>query len=195
MLHLIWLVMVVSSMGYACLLGNGGEMLSAALAGSGKAVALTLELSAGYLFFCGMMEIARALHAEKFIRRLLQPVLSRLMPCIRREETRSAVALNLSMNVLGLGNAATPMGMEAMKHMEAERTLRPEVKHDMYMLLILNATSIQLLPTTVLTLRVASGSSNPEAVLVPTLLCTAFSTVAGVGLGMMCRKWEEKRHA
>lgn len=169
-------------------------MLSSALAGTEKSLSLTLQLCAGYLLFCGLMEIARALRAERVVGRMLKPLLGRLMPCVQGDEARGTVALNLSMNLLGLGNAATPMGLEAMRQMEAERALRPGVRHDMYMLLILNATSIQLLPTTVLTLRVAAGSVDANAVLLPTILCTAFSTVAGVGAGLICRRWEEKRH-
>lgn len=170
-------------------------MLSAALSGTEKALSLTLQLCAGYLLFCGLMEIARALRAEQGLQRLLRPLLGRMMPDTQSPEAKGAIALNLSMNVLGLGNAATPMGLEAMRRMEAERELRPGVQHDMYMLLILNATSIQLLPTTVLTLRVAAGTSDANAVLVPTILCTAFSTVVGVVLGMLCRRWEERKRA
>ena len=103
--------------------------------------------------------------------------------------------MNLSMNVLGLGNAATPMGLEAMRHLAAEQALQPAIRHDRNMLLILNATSLQLLPTTVLTLRAAAGSADVNAVVLPTVLCTAFSTVVGVLLGLMCRRWEERKHA
>lgn len=195
MLHHIWFAMMAASMLYGCISGNGGEMLAAALGGTEKALALTLQLCAGYLLFCGLMEIARALHAQRGLQRLLHPLLRWLMPNVQSSEANGAVALNLSMNVLGLGNAATPMGLEAMRRMEAERELRPGIRHDMYMLLILNATSIQLLPTTVLTLRVAASSANANAVLIPTIICTAFSTVVGVALGLICRRWEERKVA
>ena len=170
-------------------------MLAAALSGTEKALSVTLQLCAGYLLFCGLMEIARALHVERGIKRAIRPMMKRLMPNIQKEETHGAIAMNLSMNILGLGNAATPMGLEAMRQMEAERALNPSVRHDMNMLLILNATSLQLLPTTVLTLRVAAGSANANAVLMPTILCTAFSTLVGVVLGLVCRGWEERRNA
>lgn len=168
-------------------------MLPAALNGTGRAVAVTLQLCSGYLLFCGLMEIARALQAEKGIRRLLGPIMKRLMPDVRKEETRNAVAMNLSMNILGLGNAATPMGLEAMRRMEEEQLVDPSVRHDMNMLLILNATSLQLLPTTVLTLRTAAGSADANAILLPTIVCTAFSTLVGAALGVICRRWEERR--
>ncbi len=194
MLHLMWFVMVCSSVLYGLVRGEGGRLLEAALNGTGRAISVTLELCAGYLFFCGMMEIARALRAEKGVQKLLSPLLGRLMPHLQKPETCGAVAVNLSMNVLGMGNAATPAGLQAMRLMAQEHAVCPAVRHDMEMLLILNATSLQLLPTTVLTLRMAAGSADANAVLGPTIACTAFSTVTGVLCGLLCRKWEENRH-
>lgn len=168
-------------------------MLPAALEGTGQAISLTLRLGAGYLLFCGLMALVKALGVHKGLERLLRPVLRRLMPYTQKEDVREAVALNLSMNVLGMGNAATPMGIEAMRRMDAEARIHPEVRQDMRMLLILNATSLQLLPTTVLTLRAGAGSMQVNAVVLPTLFCTAVSTAVGAALGIACRKWEERK--
>lgn len=126
--------------------------------------------------------------------RPLRPLIKRLMPAITDEQARGAVVMNLSANLLGLGNAATPTGLEAMRLMDAQRERRPAVWHDMNMLLILNATSIQLIPTTVLTLRVAAGSADPNRVLWPNLLCTVASTTVGVLLGLMCRRRALRKH-
>ncbi len=195
MIHHIWFIMIASSVVYGCVHGAGGQLLEAALLGSGKALSLTVELCGGYLFFCGLMEIAKASGAQRGLQRLLSPLLQKLMPHVQTPEARGAIALNLAMNVLGMGNAATPMGLEAMRRMDTERALHPPVKHDMEMLLILNATSLQLLPTTVLTLRAAAGSANVNAILLPTIACTALSTLTGVAAGLVCRRWEERKHA
>lgn len=195
MLHQMWFIMMWVSIAWAMVCGNGTGVLEAALGGCAKAVAVTLELCAGYMFFCGMMEITRAVGAERGIQKLLLPLFGKWMPHLQNADTRGAVALNLSMNMLGMGNAATPAGLQAMRCMAKERELRHEVKHDMEMMLILNATSLQLLPTTVLALRISAGSSSVNAVLIPTIICTAVSTVTGVACGLVCRKWEEKKHA
>ncbi len=155
-------------------------MLQAALGGCEDAIALTLRLGAGYLLFCGLLEIAKAAGAARGLEELMHPLLRWLMPTVSRKETREAVALNLSMNLLGLGNAATPQGLKAVRLLSEEETAAPSVRHDLYMLLILNATGLQLLPTTVLTLRTAAGSANAQAVVLPTLLCTLFSTIVGI---------------
>lgn len=186
-LQWIWLGMMGGSLVYACIHGQAGTLLQAALQGTGSAIQLTVSLGAGYLFFCGLMEIMKGVGVAKQLNRLLRPALRLLMPSLVNGKAQEAVTMNLSMNLLGLGNAATPAGMEAMRQMEAERKLRPAVQHDMYMLLILNATSIQLLPTTVLALRVAAESVNPNAVLLPSILCTAFSTVVGAVLALVWR--------
>lgn len=187
-LQSIWFIMMAGSIAFAFGNGTGEQMLEAALAGGENAIALTIRLGAGYLLFCGLMEIAGALGAAGRLEKIMQPLLCRLMPSIRRTETRQAVAMNLSMNMLGLGNAATPKGLEAVRLISAEEQEQPAVRHDLYMLLILNATSLQLLPTTVLTLRAAAGSADAQAVVLPTLACTAVSTLIGVLLGLWMKR-------
>lgn len=192
MLQWIWLGMMGISLLYACLSGNAESVLTSALKGTGDAIALTIQLGAGYLFFCGMIRIMRAAGVPQRLNRLIKPLLHALMPSVCDRATQEAIAMNLSMNMLGLGNAATPSGMEAMRLMERERSVRPGAQEDMYMLLVLNATSIQLLPTTVLALRVAAGSAVPNEILLPSLICTAFSTVVGAALALLCRSWRKK---
>ena len=88
MIHQIWFMMMAFSMGYACLNGRAEEMLSAALGGTERAVSVSFQLCAGYLLFCGLMEIARALHVEKGIQRILRPLLKLVMPNVKKEETQ-----------------------------------------------------------------------------------------------------------
>ena len=186
---------MVASVGYACLSGQYSVLVQAALEGTQRAVMMTISLTGGYMFFCGLIEIAKAMRFEKGLQKMLAPVLKRLMPYSNSENSRGAVALNLAMNMLGIGNAATPAGIEAMRLMNEERSVSSSVRHDMEMFLILNATSLQLLPTTVLTMRMAAGSANAGVIVWPTLLCTLFSTTVGAKVGVCCRKWLVKRDA
>lgn len=190
----LWFGMTGMSLLYAFATGKGGGMLEAALAGTGNALGLTLRLCAGYLLFCGLIEITKALGVPEKISRMLRPVLTRIMPGIPDENAERAVCLNLTANLLGLGNAATPTGMEAVRLMDEHGNGRPQARHGIYMLLILNATSIQLLPTTLLSLRAAAGSAAVHAILGPTVACTCVSTVVGVCLGLLCMGWQERRH-
>ncbi len=192
-LQWIWFGMMAASIIYTFFFGRAPDMLSAALEGTAHSIQLTINLGAGYLLFCGLIEIVKALGVPQKLDKGLRPLMRRLMPGTQSDQTREAVALNLSMNLLGLGNAATPMGIEAMRRMDAERRVSSRVEDDMYMLLILNATSIQLLPTTVLALRVAAGSAIPNAILLPGLLCTTVSTIVGTVAGVVCRRIREAR--
>lgn len=188
MLQAIWGGMILISIIFALVTGRTGQLLPGALAGAADAVSLTVKLLAGYLFFCGMIEIMKALCVPQKLSKAMNPLLRLLFPSIQRSETKEAIVLNFSANLLGLGNAATPMGIAAMERMEEERQENRVVLHGMYLFLVINATSLQLLPTTVIALRAASGSTQPEAILLPTLACTTLSTLVGVGCAFFCSR-------
>ncbi len=195
MLQAIWGGMIFGSILYALVTGTAGALLPGALSGAQDAVGLTVKLLAGYLFFCGMIEIVKALNVPEKISKALSPLLRRLLPAVKGKETQEAIVLNMSANILGLGNAATPMGIKAMELMEQERKRDPAVLAAMYMFLVINATSLQLIPTTVIALRVAAQSAAPMAVLVPTLICTAVSTSVGIMSALVCQRLGRAKHA
>lgn len=184
----LWFCMVAASLAYSCFQGSSSQMLAAAIGGSMESISIIVNLCAGYLLFCGLLEILAALGAVRKLERPLRPLMKRLMPAVRAPQAWSAILTNLSANLLGLGNAATPTGIDAMRRMEAESESRAGIRHDMNMLLILNATGVQLVPTTVLTLRVAAGAAQPNSVIIPGLICTLASTALGIALGLMCRR-------
>lgn len=188
-LQFIWSGMIIASLLFALLTGQGKAVLPAALEGCTTAITVSLQLLSGYLFFCGMIYIVNNLKIQRKLSELARPLMQRLMGKATDAQAMEAVCMNLSANLLGLGNAATPYGMEAARQLEAAGS-----RHGLYMLLIINATSIQLLPTTVLTLRIAAGSVQPNAIVLPSLLSTAVSTLTGVLLGLCCRRFSEVRH-
>lgn len=188
LLDWIWYIMITASLIYGMLTGQGKAALPALLTGAADAVSVSLKLASGYLFFCGMMNIVNNLKTVKTIENVLKPALHLLLGSLKDTNAGKAVSMNLSANILGLGNAATPCGIEAARLLDAQGD-----RHALYMLLILNATSIQLLPTTVLTLRVAAGSLQPNAIILPTLAATAISTCVGCGLGLLCRRLSKGR--
>ncbi len=189
LLDCFWVGMIAVSLVWGMLTGQGKSVLPALLDGTSGAISVALKLTAGYLFFCGLMNIVNNLKTLQTVEKKLRPMLHVLFGGPMPSKTAEAVSLNIAANLLGLGNAATPSGIKA-AGLLAEQGNR----HGLYMLLILNATSIQLLPTTVLTLRIAAGSAEPNAILLPTLLATTASTVTGCGLGFLCRKAMERRH-
>jgi len=173
-LQWLWISMMICSLIYALMTGNGSGMLQEALQGSTDAISLTLQLGAGYLFFCGMMEIVRGTGMQQRITGVLQPLIRRLMP--NAGSAAETVAMNLSMNVLGLGNAATPMGIRAAKAMALSDTATDELCR----LVVLNTASIQLIPANVAAVRSALGCSSPFDIL-PAVWLTSLCS-AGLGL-------------
>ncbi len=194
MLQWMWGGMMFLSILYALCRGMPSAVMEAALEGTSQALSLTLRLCAGYLLFCGWIEIIKALKMPALLSHVLRPLLRRLMPTVQEPAIAEAVSMNLSMNMLGVGNAATPMGVKAVRLMDTRCKPQAAARQDIAMLLILNATSLQLLPTTVLTLRTAAGSADPGAIIAPGLLCSFVATIAGVGAGLLCRRCGRRFH-
>lgn len=190
LLDRLWVGLMVASLMCGMLTGQGKHVLPSLLEGTAGAISVTLKLASGYLFFCGLMNIVNNLKTLQILERKLRPLLNIMFGKQITPKTAEAVSMNIAANLLGLGNAATPSGIAAARLLDNEGK-----RHALYMLLILNATSIQLIPTTVLTLRIAAGSIKPSIILLPTLLTTAVSTFVGCTLGLLCRRSQDRRHA
>ena len=185
-LQWLWFGMVTCSIAYAFVRGMGGMVLGSMLEGCSQAIEITLRMAGGYILFSGMMKMAQGAGISAALEKGMRPALRRLMP--HMGSAAEAVCVNLSMNLLGMGNAATPRGIDAVRRLDAECARDPKARQDLYLFLILNATGVQLLPSTVITLRAAAGSADPGAIVLPTFLCTGISALAGVVCALICRR-------
>ena len=175
----IWAVMVGASILCGAATGQGEAVASAALEGAQAGVELCLAMAGVLCLWMGVMEVMRRAGLVRALSRLLRPLLRRLYPDFAQEEAvMEAVSANLSANVLGLGNAATPLGLEAARQM-ARRT--PGVASDgLCMLVVCNTASVQLIPATVAGLRAAAGCRAPFDILPAVWLASAVSVTAGI---------------
>ncbi len=175
----IWAVMVGASILCGAATGQGEAVASAALEGAQAGVELCLAMAGVLCLWMGVMEVMRRAGLVRALSRLLRPLLRRLYPDFAQEEAvMEAVSANLSANVLGLGNAATPLGLEAARRM-ARRT--PGVASDgLCMLVVCNTASVQLIPATVAGLRAAAGCRTPFDILPAVWLASAVSVTAGI---------------
>lgn len=179
--------MVVCSI---CLLifSNPANVLSVMIGASTDALTLALELCAVYAVWMGLLEIVDACGLSQKLAKLLHPVIKWLFK-IDDIETEKMISLNMSANMLGLGNAATPMGIAAMKRLDdGSGIATPAV----IMLIVLNSTSIQLLPSTVIGLRAAAGSVAPADIILPTLISTICTCAVGIGLAKFFNHLRER---
>ena len=188
-MSVIWTVMVSASVLCALALGNGEAVAAAALEGAAAGVELCISMTGIMCLWLGVMEIMRRSGLAAGLSRALRPVLRRLYPDFARDDgVMDAVSANVSANLLGLGNAATPLGLEAARLM-AGRT--PGVASDsLCMLVVCNTASIELIPTTVASLRAAAGCAAPFDILPAVWLASIVSVTAGVGAAkLLSRIW------
>ncbi len=192
-MSVIWTGMVAVSVVYGLWAGNGSAVAAAAVEGAAAAVELCLTMAGVMCLWMGVMEVMKRSGLAEALSRLLRPVLRRLYPDFRRDkETMDAISANVSANLLGLGNAATPLGIQAARRM-ARKT--PGVASDsLCMLVVCNTASIQLIPTTVASVRLAAGCATPFDILPAVWLASAVSVAVGVlAAKVMGRLWRGKR--
>ena len=152
---------------------TAGTMLKAAE----EAVQTAIALAGAYAFFCGMMNIVRKAGAAEVLGKMLSPLLLRLFGPDLPAEALEPVTMNLTANLLGLGNAATPMGIEAARRMGKGNGT---ASNALCLFLVINASSVQIFPASVIALRAAAGSADPARIVLPALIATGVSTIVGI---------------
>lgn len=201
-MDLLWAGMLICGMIYAAFSGNLEAVTEAILSSAKEAVQLGIGMAGVLAFWTGLMEIAQDCGLVNRLTRSIRPVIRFLFPDIPDgHRAQEYISLNMIANMLGLGGAATPAGLEAMKaleQIEEERRngrragrKRPKgtASNEMCTFLILNISSLQLIPINMIAWRSQYGSSNPEAIVGPALLATACSTLTAV---IYC-KWKMRK--
>ena len=183
-----WTGMAVVSLLFGILTGNTAEVGAAAMEGATQAVELTMALAGPILLWSGLMEVMERSGLTGAMSRALRPVLERLFPSSRTDaQLGEALSCNVSANLLGLGNAATPAGIRAARrlhHPGAE-----SASDELCRLVVLNTASVQLLPTTVAAVRAACGSAAAFDILPAVWLASACSVTVGLLAERGLRRW------
>lgn len=179
----VWLIMLISALGVA-LVTDPSMAISAMLSGAENSVQLAMELVAMYGVWLGFFALLEATGVANLIAKLLRPIIRFLFKG-SSEEAQKYVSMNMSANLIGLGNAATPMGINAVKLLGDDKE---SANTNVIMLVVISATSLQLLPTTVISMRAAHGSADAADFLFPCIVATVLSTVIGVALVKLCSK-------
>lgn len=161
--------------------GRVDEITSAALGSAGKAVELSIGLLGIICLWTGLMQIAEKSGIVSAISKLLMPLLRFLFPGVpKNHKAMGAIVMNLSANFLGLGNAATPLGLKAVSELQKLNRSKDTATNEMCMFLVLNTSVIQLIPATVLAVRADAGSANPAEIIVTTWIASLCASVAGI---------------
>ena len=171
--------LLMLSLVFGCITGQISAVSSAAMTGAQAAVELCLSMAGAICLWSGVMTLMDRCGLSQKLARLLRPVLRRLLPNASRDsETLAAVSANVSANLLGLGNAATPLGIRAAMRMA--EGCGGVASDELCRLVVLNTASIQLLPTTVAAVRSAHGCASPFDILPAVWLSSALSVAAGL---------------
>lgn len=186
----IWVSIIIISILFSCANGCASEMSSAALEGAEAGVSLCISLGGAICLWCGLMELMRRCGIASALSRALRPLLSRLFPeSAMHPEVMQPLAANVGANLLGLGNAATPMGIKVAKGMA--RLSRGKASNELCRFVVLNTASIQLLPTTVAAIRAACGAVSPFDILPAVWISSFLSVLVGLAAAALFSRFSK----
>ncbi|MCL6453263.1 MAG: spore maturation protein [Alicyclobacillus sp.] len=194
MIDLIWLLLFVSGLVTAALTGKIGAVSQAVLGGAASGVELAIGLISVIAFWLGIMNIAEKAGLVQVLARLLKPVGRFLYPSVPEDHpAMGSILANMSANILGLGNAATPLGLKAMQELQTLNEDKETASDAMCTLLAINTASICLIPTTVIAVRMQYGSAHPTSIVGTTFVATAIGTAAAIILDRLFRRLSKRR--
>lgn len=177
MINLLWLLLITTGIIVAALTGQMDKVSQAIFQGAAQSVDLMIKLLGPMAIWLGLMKVSKKSGLINLISRIIRPVFRFIFPEVPDGHPASgAIILNLTANILGLGNSATPLGIQAMQELQQLNSNKSKASFAMCTLLALNTSSITIIPATIISLRAASGSSYPAIILVSTLFATTVST-------------------
>lgn len=186
----IWGGMILLSLVFGACNGRMQEVSDAVFSGAGQGVEVCIALLGAMCFWSGLMKIADRSGITIFIGRLCRPIIRVLFPTLgKNSPAAGAMSLNFAANILGLGNAATPLGLKAMKCLQAENPRKDVASDNMLMFVVINTASLQIIPTTVATLRVKYGSVNPLDIMPAVWIASIGALLVGMLLAKLLNKW------
>ncbi len=186
MFNIVLLILLLFSLLNALLTGRASEAGAAVLEGARSATGFALELCGALCLWSAILELAERCGLTKRLAAALRPLLRRLFPCSSREAPLlEALSENLSANLLGLGSAATPAGIRAARGMAG---LGEAGVDELRLLVVLNTASLQLLPTTIASVRSSLGASSPFDIVPAVLLSSLLSVLAGLGAAKLLQR-------
>ena len=203
MLNRIFLGMLLAAIVVGMALGRGEELTSALLEQSACAVRLAIDMAGVMCLWSGLMKAAERAGLAAAVGKLLSPLTRRLFPKLSKKEQNQkgpkegsaleAVTMNLTANFLGLGNAATPLGIKAMERMAAQSPKGSAATDEMILFLVCNTAAVQLFPSTLAAVRQASGAARPLDVLPAVWIASLAALAAGVGSALLMGRMSRRR--
>ncbi|GAA0347057.1 spore maturation protein SpmA [Bacillus carboniphilus] len=181
MVNYIWVGLTIIGIIFAIINGNLEEVNKALFNGAKEAVTISIGLISILVFWLGIMRIAQDAGLLNTLAKLFKPIVRRLFPDVPQDHPAMGYILsNMMANMFGLGNAATPLGIKAMEQLKVLNGNKPVASRSMITFLAINTSSLTLIPTTVLAIRMNYNSANPTEIVLPTIIATICSTMGAI---------------
>ena len=181
MLNILWPIFIILSFIYALISGNVSQVNEGIFNSLTDAVELSLTFLGTICLWNGIMAIAKKTSLIKNMTGFLKPFINFLFPDLKNNENaKQEISMNMIANILGLGNAATPLGIKAMKTMQKENKQKDTLTNSMMMFIVINTASIQLIPTNVIAIRMSLNSQNSTMIILPVWIVTIIAAVVGI---------------
>ena len=181
MLNILWPVFIILSFIYALIFGKINEVNNGIFESLSNAVELSITFLGTMCMWTGIMEIVKKTSLIDKLSRVLKPLINFLFPELKGNEVaKQEISMNMVANILGLGNAATPLGIKAMNTMQKENYKKDTLSNSMMMFIVINTASIQLIPTNVIAIRSSLNSQNPTEIILPVWIATIVAAIVGI---------------
>lgn len=189
MLNKIWPFFIIISFAFAIYSGNISNINSAIFSSAEQTVELCLTLLGTLCLWNGIMSIALKTSLIKKLTKFLKPLISFLFPDLKNDKKISEqVSMNIVANILGLGNASTPIGLKAISSMQEKNNDKTTLNNSMAMFILINTASLQIIPTTVIAIRSSLGSNNPSKIILAVLVATIAAFLTAITAGKILSK-------
>ena len=189
MINIIWFLFIILGISYALITGNITLVNNEIVTSAKTSFDIFLGLLPTVVFWMGIMKIVSNSGLLNKISNMLYPLLSKLFPEIpRNHESLGYISSNITANILGLGNAATPFGLKAMASLQELNKNKDTASRSMITFILLNTSGLTILPTTVISLRSMYNSTNPTLVIMPTIIVTSIATISAIILDKIFRR-------
>ena len=189
-MNVVWIIVMLAGI-VVMIFTKPTMVLSTMISASEKSVKLCVSLLAIYAVWLGLLKILENTGFNKKLAKWLSPIINFLFGSRLDDYTKEQIAINISSNILGLGNAATPSAIRAMQGLDDKTG---KINNNMTMLMVINCLSFQLLPTTVMGLMVASGSTNASSVILPTICTSVLTGVIIITILKLIFRARSKKH-
>ncbi len=181
MLNIVWPIFIIISFIYAIFTGNIDNINNSIFESTESAVNLSITLLGTMCLWNGIMEIASRTSVIDKLTNFLKPLIKFLFPSLKNDiDIQKQISMNMIANILGLGNAATPLGIKAMKSMQKQNKDKEKLTNSMAMFIVINTASLQIIPTTVIAIRNSLGSNNPTKIIFPVWIATIIAATVGI---------------